>query len=507
MKLDAEIGTQTSSWLLSLDLGTVASCALARRRFIEENQPSFHLALERVTKGASNIPMGSVQPVIGLYVVVEGGGLPFQNLVTHGAIRLSRACRELAAMNIFVAGIALFGRRLEYDVSRPRGQVVRFVAPFTWHGAMRPFQREAGGGVIKSLHFLPGFRVVTRAATGDASAGHGCLHALRELTLMRIVVTGGARRFIKAEPGGRSRGIGLPVALGADYRRVSAGQGKARLGVACRRECRRLECPVGMAILATIGMRDTLKLPGMDILMAPDACDILEPVSRPVGRRGMTLGACCIRMAPAQRKPRCLVLLDTEFCRFEALNQVAYRAIASVGPGGELPPVRLFFMAIGTSRERHRLLEVTAQVAQFAGQIQVLPFERVSGRSVVENVKDGSARYLPVGQRVTAAATGAETALVLILVAGGAVLEGDPLIFDVRLGILDFRMAFIALHLFVRSGQSEARAPMIEPGGVFPAQGVMTIYAVTRKLAAMLVVMAACAFVRESEIGAAEILR
>lgn len=100
----------------------VARCALCRRRLVEQNLTSFHLAHFLVTCTASNVLVAPFERKHRL-VVIDQRRLPFASRVTlHAATGASTMCK-LQPMNLLMTVLALLGRGLEIYVQQCAFQI------------------------------------------------------------------------------------------------------------------------------------------------------------------------------------------------------------------------------------------------------------------------------------------------------------------------------------------------------------------------------------------------
>ena len=96
---------------------------------------------------------------------------------------------------------------------------------------MRSNQRKCGFGMVETRQFLPGFRRMTGFATCRRSVCSNLPHAIFELTLVRIGVTGRAGAILETV-GRRVFGLrrrSFLVAVTTGNRDVSSGQHKPAL--------------------------------------------------------------------------------------------------------------------------------------------------------------------------------------------------------------------------------------------------------------------------------------
>jgi len=122
--------------------------ALLRRRLVEEHRPAVDLAHQLVAVRALHVGVYALQRERSAAVVIEERRLPPVAVVaicTCGPIIL----RELLAVRIVVALLALFRRGLEVDVNHGPFEIWRLVAIDARGGAMRTQQRKTCLRVIE----------------------------------------------------------------------------------------------------------------------------------------------------------------------------------------------------------------------------------------------------------------------------------------------------------------------------------------------------------------------
>ena len=98
----------------------------------------------------------------------------------------------------------------------------------------------------------------------------------------------------------------------------------------------------------------------------------------------MTLGALQAGMSALQRICAGRVLFYRESRRPPSLYGVTRGTLASIGPFGELPAVRVGLVAVRALAEYQRFFEVSAGVALPAIQAGVLAFQRILRLRVIE---------------------------------------------------------------------------------------------------------------------------
>lgn len=159
------------------------------RGLVKQNQVSFYLFLERVTRGAGNVLMTAFQRKVRL-VMVEKRGPPLIAVVASGTIVCPRP--KLAGMRVLMA-IATISRGFrELHVRHGQFHIWRLVAIDAGHGPMRAHQRKLGLRMVELRYVFPLARRVARLTTERSPRGIARRHALRELPLMHIFMAGRA---------------------------------------------------------------------------------------------------------------------------------------------------------------------------------------------------------------------------------------------------------------------------------------------------------------------------
>jgi len=265
-----------------------------------------------VAIGAFHVRVHALQRKGGAPVVIEERGFPLGAVVALGARRHVSPC-ELLAVRIFVALLALFGRSFKVDVHHRGFEVRRLVAIDARGGAMRAQQRKSSFRVIELGQLLPRFCGMASLATAGASRRLGLLHALIELSIVRIGVATGATQIRPVIDRGRRLQLGgLSVTISARHRDVLAGQKEARLFMARQRERRRTVSLEGMATFARIQIWLCSELPCVFVFMAVSA--VLEfHFENSVDTAGdVAFLASDFRVSPLQRICGCRVIRDGE---------------------------------------------------------------------------------------------------------------------------------------------------------------------------------------------------
>ena len=210
----------------------MAGGALRRSWFVEQNRFAIDLPHQLVAIGAFHVRVHTLQGEGGAPVVVKERGSPLGAVVALGA-RRDVSPRELLAVRIFVALLALFGCGFKVDVHHRGFEIRRLVAIDAGGGAMRAQQRESTLRVIELGQLLPRFDGMASLTTTGASHRLGLLHALIELATVRIGMATGATQIGPVIDRRRRLEIGgLFVAISTGHRNVLASQKETRLFVA-----------------------------------------------------------------------------------------------------------------------------------------------------------------------------------------------------------------------------------------------------------------------------------
>lgn len=265
-------------------------------------------------------------------------------------------------------------------------------------------------------------------APGSFTTGTRLQHALLELSLVRVGMTGGTGKII---PMIEDRRLGLDVrilfvAIAARYRDMASGQYEMSFLVPSQGEGRWLESLQVVATLTRVEVRRCNKLAGMLIAVAISAMLELDLEQRVFALGSVALIALHGGVLPLQRISRRRVVFHRELSGLEALHRMAGGALAASGPLGELPVVRIGLVTINTPLEGQRLLEVSAGVALHAFNRGVLAQQGIPGLRVIEALADRSnGNLFPSSGGVAGLAALDKTSVVRIGVAIRALAEGD----------------------------------------------------------------------------------
>ena len=169
----------------------MAGDAILRRRLIEQNGLSRHHFGQLVALGAAHILMRPTQRECSSLLMVEKRRLPLHAVVALGTAR-NVGYSELFPVDVFMTVLALCRRGLEVHVHQLGLKIWRFMAVHTRRRAVCSQQHELRLGVVEARKFLPRLCGVTGFASRHRPISPRLLHAIFELTFMRIGVATGA---------------------------------------------------------------------------------------------------------------------------------------------------------------------------------------------------------------------------------------------------------------------------------------------------------------------------
>lgn len=246
---------------------SVTRVALKGRGLVENHGISVDESIQRVALVAFDAGMSAGEREFGALVVVKCGRNPALFIVTWSAEGFAGAVRKLAAVGFNVAAFAGQCGSLELNFLFARGH---FVASAAGYSAMRADEREFRFGVIETIDVRPRFGAVAGFATEGGAIGAAALHAIAELPVMRIGVTGGAGAVFKMEWKNfifAASGAG-DVAIGTRNGDVSAGEWIA--GIAMFRNGEEGAMPIHhrVATLAGVFVRSGGELTVMGVFVA-----------------------------------------------------------------------------------------------------------------------------------------------------------------------------------------------------------------------------------------------
>ena len=477
---------------------------------VEEHRFAFKLALVLVAARAGHILVQPLQRELGALVVIEERGFPFRRVMAVHA-RRHAGLLKLLAMRVFVASFALERRRREVRLHQFRLHVWRLVAIDTGRCLVRPGQHKVRLAVVKALDILPVLGGVAGLATRWRSIRPRLLHALGELVVVRVLVTGLAIQIIPVIEHHRL-GLGVRVlrlfmAVRAGDGNVAAREGEPRILVPLQCERRRLEAVHRVAVFALVLVGRGGELPVVRILVAVRAILELDLVLRVLAFVDVALGAIHCEVLPFQRIVARVMILGREGRRLESIDRMAGRALNPLRTLGELPVVRIRQMAIRTLGERNLFLEIAALVAGCTIHGGMLAQQRILRLRVIEVlIHSGQRNPLPSCRAVARLASLRETAVVEVGVAIGALAEWKSRV--TRLAIRARRMALLALHLRVLPGEGVTRLAVIELPyrDRFPVRVVVALQAIGPKAPLVLVFVAGRARLRDPQERPRQIL-
>jgi len=300
-------------------------------------------------------------------------------------------------------------------------------------------------------------------ASRDRTIRPRLLHALFELTFMRISMTASATQIF---PVINNRGLRLElrplfVAFGARSCNVPSGQYEAGLFVFGQSEGGGFVSFEVMAAFASVEIRCRGELTCVLVRMTISATFELHLEQCVFAFRDVALGAFQTCMSALQRVRARSMFLDSECRRLPSVHVMARGALSAIGPLGELATVRIGLVAIHALLESQRLFEISASVALGTIDAGMLSFQRELRLGMVEAFVDCLKRnLLPSTGVVTGLATLRETAMMRIFVAVGTLVESSASV--LRLAVPAVDVALRALHLGMQAGQRIACLRVIE---------------------------------------------
>jgi len=229
------------------------------RRRVKEDLLAVYLAEKLVAAGAGDIAVLAFQGELSPLVVIEERRLPFGRVVAVATwcdlVRIE--LRELPAVDIFMALLALLRRLLEVHIDELGFQVWRLVAIDAGDRAMRARQWKRRRAVIKAVQLFPRLSGVAGLAAHRLPVLADLVHALLELSMMHVFMAARARQVFKvvANFGFRLILIRELVAIAAGHRQVPACQLEFRLLMLRKREGRGAVSLQVMTLVALVVVR------------------------------------------------------------------------------------------------------------------------------------------------------------------------------------------------------------------------------------------------------------
>lgn len=258
------------------------------RVFVDGDRSSFDCSRLRMALHTGHICVAARQRQSSFCIVIEGRRRPSQRIVAIGAMCRSVVYRELPAVRIAVASLALLRRSCE---SRLVGRA-RLVAVRTSDGAMSAQQRKFRLRMIETADVRPGFRGVARFAAQQRTIRTFLLHARREFAVVYVAMAGSARPVFEMKRQYTVRATALAgfVALGAWHRKMRPGERKMSLLMLRNREGGAMKIGHRMATLAAILVRRSRELPRVRVFVAVRALSERYLVARILSRRNVAPG-------------------------------------------------------------------------------------------------------------------------------------------------------------------------------------------------------------------------
>ncbi len=213
----------------------------------------------------------------------------------------------------------------------------------------------------------------------------------------------------------------------------------------------------------------------------------------------MALRAFHGEMFPVQRICRSRMIFRRERRRLEPFNRMARRALPAARTLRELPVMWIRLMTVGAMREPNRLFKIAARMTACTIHRRVLAQQWILCLRMIEvPVHRRQRNLLPALGVVTRLTALRKAAVMRIGVAVRTLSKRKPAI--ARLIVRPRRMALLAFHLRVHSGERILRFAMVEfpDGDIFPIGRVVTLRAIAAQSALMRVLVAGSAGLRHA---------
>ena len=311
------------------------------------------------------------------FLVIKERWFPLHAVMALGATR-HLSLRELLAMDVFMAILALRWSRFKVHVDQLSFKVRRLVTIDTRRRPMGPQQRKLCLVVVECRQLLPRFRVMAGLASRGVAVGSHLQHSLLELSLVRIGVAAGAIQICPVVNDCRLRleFLRLLVTVGTRNGNVPPSQNEFRLFMFGQRERGRLISLEVMTAVAGIEVRSGGELPGVPVAMTIRALRKLDLKQCVFALGNVALCAHQAGVTSLQRVSARRVLFERECRRLPSLDVVARSTVASIRTLGKLRVVRIRLVAIHALRELQRLFEVATGMALRTIDRGVLAFQR-----------------------------------------------------------------------------------------------------------------------------------
>ena len=222
-------------------------------------------------------------------VVVKARRLPARHVMAVSAVGGVVFGQELSIVGVFVTRFAFLRCALEARL----GWRGRFVAVSTRDRSVRSQEREFRFRVVEAINIAPGFGAVAGFATEVRAVCSLARHLPRELTLVRVLMTGSTSTIFKLEGKyfvGASGKANL-VAIRTSDGRVSAGEGESCVAVLGNRIGGTMPVDNGVAVFAAVPVRCGSKLVVVCVFVAVGAGRELHFVDGVFAGRSVTLCA------------------------------------------------------------------------------------------------------------------------------------------------------------------------------------------------------------------------
>lgn len=173
----------------------MAGSARFWRGLIKQNRFPGHDLNILVAGFAAYVLVRSLQREACSTFMIEKRRFPFQAVMTIGAFCHFACTGELRAVDVLMTQFAFGGSRLKVRIHQFRPHIRWFVAVNAGCPPMCAQQRKYRLRVIKAPEIPPRLRVMASLTT----CARNLLHAIFELTLVRILVTSGAGAIFEAK--------------------------------------------------------------------------------------------------------------------------------------------------------------------------------------------------------------------------------------------------------------------------------------------------------------------
>lgn len=218
------------------------------------------------------------------------------------------------------------------------------------------------------------------------------------------------------------------------------------------------ECRPIVALLAAVAPRLTRELALMFIAMAVNAGRELDFEFRCGSRQCVASSAANIGMRKIERETGLRMIRDRKCRRAPALHRMAAFATTAILTFCKLSAVRIWFVAVGALLMWNRRFEISSGMTTQTLNIEMFPEQWETGLRVIERF--GKARSLPRRRCMAGLASLLKQSVVGVAMTIRTAREREASVSSTS--IRSRRMAALALHLLVLSGQRVLRLRMIK---------------------------------------------